>query len=58
MNTTHRVRFFFEAMHYNDVYMKPPHEIFWMVADKFKVTAQARWVEENDVELQWMEDEK
>ena len=45
-------------MHYNDVYMKPPHEIFWMVADKFKVTAQARWVEENDVELQWMEDEK
>jgi len=51
------VRFFFEALHYDDVYMKHPKEIFWMVADKFKTTAQAQWVEENDIELQWMEDD-
>jgi len=54
---THRVRFFFEAMHYDDVSKKHPHEIFWMVADKFKTTAQAQWVEENGVELKWMEDD-
>jgi len=54
---THRVRFYFEALHYDDVYMKHPHEIFWMIADKFKSTAQARWVEDNAVELKWMEDD-
>jgi hypothetical protein len=31
--------------------------IFWKIAEEFKLTPQAQWVEDNGIELAWMEDE-
>jgi hypothetical protein len=56
-NKKHRVRFFLDAMHYKETYDKQPQDIFWLVANKFKETKQARWVEDNDIELKWLEDD-
>lgn len=53
----YRVRFF---THHETDYSKllnSKEKQFWDVAEKFKNTPQYEWVENNDIRLQWHEDE-
>jgi hypothetical protein len=54
---THRVRFFTKMMDMDYVVNLHNNEIFWKIAEEFKLTPQAQWVEDNDIKLAFMEDE-
>ena len=54
---THRVRFFTKMVDMNEVSGLHNNVIFWKIAEEFKLTPQAQWVEDNGIELAWMEDE-
>lgn len=54
---THRVRLFKDEIHLGDVTDMHPNEVFWKVANKFKETPEAKWVDENDIEIKWAEDD-
>jgi hypothetical protein len=54
---THRVRLYKDEIHLNEVTTMHPNQIFWHVANKFKETEVAAWVELNEIEIKWMEDD-
>jgi hypothetical protein len=54
---THRVRFFSIGLNAEKTYTMPKVEKFNMVVNEFKQQPQYLWVEENDVKLNWMEDD-
>lgn len=53
----HRVRFFSTEILFEDSIKMNSKEIFWTAAKQFKNTAQYNWVENNNVQLCWAEDE-
>lgn len=54
----HRVRFFtHQENNYSNIVSTSKEQQFWNVAEKFKETPQYSWVENNDIKLQWHEDE-
>ena len=53
----YRVRFFTHQENDYNKLMNSKNKQFWDVAEKFKDTAQYSWVENNDIDLQWHEDE-
>lgn len=54
---THRVRFFTKMVDMDEVADLHNNEIFWKVAEEFKLTPQAQWVDDNDIKLAFMEGE-
>ena len=54
---THRVRFFTHMIDMDRMLTDSKVKKFHQVADEFKKTDQYRWVEDNDVNLKWMEDD-
>ena len=53
----YRVRFFTHLENNYEKLINGKAVQFWDVADKFKETPQYSWVENNDIKLQWHEDE-
>ena len=51
---TRRVRFFIGSVPNNEA---SEYELFRKVAEEFKLTPQAQWVEDNGVKLQWAADD-
>jgi hypothetical protein len=56
-NKKHRVRFFTHHERDYSKLLNSKEKQFWDVAEKFKDTLQYNWVENNDIKLQWHEDE-
>jgi len=57
-NKKYRVRFFtHQENDYSNIVTKSKERQFWDVAELFKETPQYSWIENNDVELQWHEDD-
>jgi hypothetical protein len=54
---THRVRFFTKMVDIDEASDMHNNEIFWKVAEEFKLTPQAQWVDDNDIKLAFMEGE-
>jgi len=54
---THRVRFFTHLIDMDRMLTESKVEKFRQVANEFKKTDQYRWVEDNDIKLEWMEDD-
>jgi len=53
----HRVRFFTHQENDYNKLLTSKEKQFWDVAEKFKDTPQYNWVENNDINLQWHEDD-
>ena len=53
----HRVRLFTEAMHIQNALEVSDRQIYEMCAAHFSKTDQYRWVEENDIEIDFMMDD-
>ena len=54
---THRVRFFTHMIDMDRMLSENKIEKFHHVANEFKKTDQYRWVEDNEIDLKWMEDD-
>ena len=54
---THRVRFFTHLIPVDSLIDDSKIARFRQVADAFKKTGQYQWVEDNDIKLNWMEDD-
>ena len=54
---THRVRFFTHLIPVDSLIDDSKIKRFHQVADAFKKTSQYQWVEDNDIKLNWMEDD-
>jgi len=54
----HRVRLFTEAMHFHNAYKLNSHQIYLHCAEHFSKTEQYRWVEENDIKIDFMMDDQ
>jgi len=54
---THRVRFFTHMIDMDRMLTDSKVKKFHQVADEFKKTDQYQWVEDNDINLKWMEDD-
>lgn len=54
---SHRVRFFSHLIPVDSLIDDSKIKRFHQVADAFKQTDQYRWVEDNEINLKWMEDD-
>jgi hypothetical protein len=54
---THRVRFFTHMIDMDRMLSDSKVKKFHQVANEFKKTDQYQWVEDNDINLKWMEDD-
>ena len=57
ISKTHRVRFLVESLDHKECDGLTSSEIFWKIADKFKETEQARWVDDNNITLKMLQEE-
>lgn len=54
---SHRVRFFTHMIDMDRMLTESKVKKFHQVADEFKKTDQYQWVEDNNINLKWMEDD-
>ncbi len=52
----HRVRFLVETLDHKECDGLTSSEIFWKIANKFKETEQARWVDDNNITLKMLQE--
>mgnify|MGYP006148896205 FL=1 len=57
ISKTHRVRFLVETLDHKECDGLTSSEIFWKIADKFKETEEARWVDDNNITLKMLQEE-
>ena len=57
ISKTHRVRFLVESLDPKECNRLTSSEIFWKIADKFKETEEARWVDDNNITLKMLQEE-
>lgn len=57
ISKTHRVRFLVESLDHKECDGLTSSEIFWKIADKFKETEEARWVDDNNITLKMLQEE-
>jgi len=53
----HRVRLFRQSLHFHDAYKLNARQIYMHCAEHFSKTDQYRWVEENNIKIDYMSDD-
>ena len=53
----HRVRLFRQSLHFHDAYKLNTRQIYMHCAEHFSKTDEYRWVEENNIKIDYMSDD-
>jgi hypothetical protein len=53
----HRVRLFTESIHINDAHKMNHKELYWSTANKFSLTPEYQWANDNEIQLDYMVDD-